>query len=132
MRQLTLPPSIYPAGALPHGWLLPHCCGIVHHGGFGTTSAGLRAGNPAKVVPHIADPFFWGQHLHQLSVGMPFIPRSRLKREGLAAVLKELAYNEKLHPAASILGEKIRTEKGVDNAIRLIEETFYKWFCMAY
>lgn len=29
-------------GFVPHGWLLPRCRGIVHHGGSGTTGAALR------------------------------------------------------------------------------------------
>jgi UDP:flavonoid glycosyltransferase YjiC (YdhE family) len=124
MKQLILPPSIYAAGALPHSWLLPRCTGIVHHGGFGTTSAGLRAGIPALVIPHIADQFYWGQHLHQLGVGLPFIPRPRLNRKGLVAALKELAHNDSLRTAAFALGERIRAENGIDNAVRLIEETF--------
>ncbi len=50
IRQLILPPNIFPTGSLPHSWLLPWCAGVVHHGGFGTTSAGLRAGVPAFVT----------------------------------------------------------------------------------
>jgi UDP:flavonoid glycosyltransferase YjiC (YdhE family) len=124
MKQLSLPPTIYATGALPHSWLLPRCTGVIHHGGFGTTSAGLRAGIPALVIPHIADQFYWGQHLHQLGVGLPFIPRPRLNRERLVAALKELVHDDNLHAAASTLGERIRAENGVDNAVNLIEETF--------
>ena len=124
MTQLTLPSSIYAAGALPHSWLMPRCAGVVHHGGYGTTAAGLRAGIPALVIPHIADQFYWGQHVHQLGVGLPFIPRPKLNREKLAAALIELAHNDNLRATASTLGERIRAENGVDNAVRLIEETF--------
>jgi len=78
MKQLTLPPTIYPARSLPHSWLLPHCAGVVHHGGYGTTSAGLRAGIPALVIPHITDQFFWSQKVHELGVGLPPIARGKL------------------------------------------------------
>ena len=37
--------------AVPHDWLLPQCKMIVHHGGAGTTSAGLQAGIPNIVIP---------------------------------------------------------------------------------
>jgi len=94
------------------------------HGEFGTTFAGLRAGIPALVIPHIADQFYWGQHLHQLGVGAPFIPRPRLNREGLGAALKELTYNDSRSAEASALGVRIRAENGIDNAVRLIEEIF--------
>jgi UDP:flavonoid glycosyltransferase YjiC (YdhE family) len=55
-------------------------------------------------------------------VGLPFIPRPKLNRDKLAAALIELAHNDHLRAAASALGDKIRAEKGVDNAVRLIEK----------
>jgi len=41
--------------AAPHDWLLPRCSSVIHHGGAGTTAAGLRAGIPAIVIPHGID-----------------------------------------------------------------------------
>jgi sterol 3beta-glucosyltransferase len=124
MKQLSLPPAIYAAGSLPHSWLLPRCAGVVHHGGFGTTSAGLRAGMPALVIPHLVDQFYWGQRIHELGAGPPPIRRTRLDPQGLAAALEELVNNGELRAAASLLGEQIRAENGVEDAVRLIEETF--------
>jgi len=124
MKQLTLPSSIYAAGSLPHSWLLPRSTGVVHHGGFGTTSAGLRAGVPALAIPHIADQFYWGQRVHELGVGLPPISRPKLNTARLAAALQELAGNDRLRATADSLGEQIRTENGVDNAVKIIEETF--------
>jgi sterol 3beta-glucosyltransferase len=124
MKRLKLPETIFAVGALPHSWLLPHCTGIVHHGGFGTTGAGFRAGIPHLVIPSIADQFYWGQRVQQLGVGLPFIPRPRLKGEELSAALKELSSHTKLQEAASGLGERIRAEDGVKAAVSLIEETF--------
>ena len=120
----TLPPKIYAASALPHSWLLPHCAGVVHHGGYGTMAAGLRAGIPALVIPHIADQFYWGQKISELNVGPQSIPRTKLETQGLAASLNELVRNEELHVTAAVLGEQIRSEDGITKAVRLIEETF--------
>ncbi|HLE52427.1 MAG TPA: glycosyltransferase [Anaerolineales bacterium] len=124
IRKLTLPSTIYAAESLPHSWLLPHCAGVVHHGGFGTTAAGLRAGVPHLVIPHIADQFYWGQRVDQLGVGLPFIPRPKLSCSQLATALKELSGNARLRATASALGEQIRTENGVEKAVSLIEEEF--------
>ena len=88
-RQYSPPASIFVAGSLPHSWLLPQCVGLVHHGGFGTTSAGLRAGIPALVIPHIADQFYWGQRLYELGVAVSPIARTKLNTESLAAGLEE-------------------------------------------
>ena len=124
IARMSLPPNIYAAGSLPHGWLLPHCAGIVHHGGFGTTAAGLRAGIPALVIPHVADQFYWGQQVHDLGVGPQPIRHTKLDESALAAALEELIRNESLRRKASQLGEQIRSERGVENAVRLIEATF--------
>jgi UDP:flavonoid glycosyltransferase YjiC (YdhE family) len=124
MEKLTLPPTIYAAGSLPHGWLLSRCAGMVHHGGFGTTSAALRAGIPALVIPHLVDQFYWGQRVYELGAGPQSIRRGRLEPVGLTAALDELVRNPKLHHAAASLGEVIRSEHGIDNAVRLIEDTF--------
>jgi UDP:flavonoid glycosyltransferase YjiC (YdhE family) len=124
IRQLTLPSTIYAAGSLPHSWLLPRCAGVVHHGGYGTTAAGFRAGVPALVIPHVADQFYWGQKVCELGAGPQPIRRTELDTDGLAASLDELVRNENLHTVACTLGEQIRSENGVENAVRLIEETF--------
>ncbi len=124
IAELSLPPTIHHAGSLPHSWLLPRAAGLVHHGGFGTTAAGFRAGIPHLVIPHVADQFYWGQHVRELGVGLPPIRRPKLNTGSLAAALEDLVQNEKLHATASLLGKRIRTETGVDRAVHLIEETF--------
>ena len=47
---------------VPHDWLLPQVAASVHHGGAGTTAAGLRAGVPTVVVPHFGAGY-WGDLL---------------------------------------------------------------------
>ena len=42
-----LPDSIHLLKSAPHAWLFPRMAGVVHHGGAGTTAAGLRAGVPS-------------------------------------------------------------------------------------
>lgn len=46
-------------GRIPHDWLMPQMCAVVHHGGAGTVAAGLRAGKPTFVCPFFGDQFFW-------------------------------------------------------------------------
>ena len=54
---------------VPHDWLFPRVAAVVHHGGAGTTAAGLRAGIPTVVVPILADQFFWGARVRALGAG---------------------------------------------------------------
>ncbi|MGD9029129.1 MAG: glycosyltransferase [Anaerolineae bacterium] len=124
VRQLSLPPAVLAAGPLPHSWLMPRCAAVVHHGGFGTTAAGFCAGIPALVIPHVADQFFWANIVHELGVGPQPIRRAKLSATALAASLQELVQDPNLTTAASSLGERIRAERGVDLAVRHIEEAF--------
>jgi UDP:flavonoid glycosyltransferase YjiC (YdhE family) len=93
----------------------------VHHGGFGTTSAGLRAGIPALIIPHIADQFYWGQRIHELGAGPQPIRRVSLDQQNLASALRKLVDDDDFSATASILGEQIRDENGIENAVKLID-----------
>ena len=53
----------------PHDWLLPRCRAVIHHGGAGTTAAGLRAGIPNIVIPFGGDQAFWGKRVHAIGAG---------------------------------------------------------------
>ena len=121
LSKMELPPSILAEGAVPHSWLLPHTAGLVHHGGFGTTAAGIRTGTPQLVIPHMVDQFYWGKRVEELGVGLPMIVYTKLEVDGLAAALETLARDDRLRSTASNLGEQVRSEGGVDEAVRLIE-----------
>jgi len=120
IRNLVLPKTIFHASPLPHDWLLERATAIVHHGGFGTTAAGLRAGIPAVIIPHIIDQFIWGQRVYDLSAGPKPVPRTKLTAENLRQALEQAFRDEHLRQSAAALGEKIRAENGVQQAIRLI------------
>ncbi|HKZ00663.1 MAG TPA: glycosyltransferase [Pyrinomonadaceae bacterium] len=51
----ALPPDIIAVDYAPYQALLPRACLMVHHGGVGTTSEGLRAGIPTLIVPFAFD-----------------------------------------------------------------------------
>ena len=61
-----LPDSIFRVDSVPHDWLFPRVAAVVHHGGAGTTAAGLRAGLPTVIVPFTVDQPFWGWRVHEL------------------------------------------------------------------
>ncbi len=48
-------PGVHFVENVPHDWLFPKMAAVVHHGGAGTTHAGLRAGAPTVVVPFFTD-----------------------------------------------------------------------------
>ncbi len=121
MKNLDLPAGIFHAGSIPHDWLLSRASGLVHHGGFGTTAAGFRAGIPQLVIPHIIDQFIWGHKVVELGVGPSLIPRPKLKPAQMAISLRHLHLPE-MRARASALGEKIRQEDGALQALQLIDQ----------
>jgi UDP:flavonoid glycosyltransferase YjiC (YdhE family) len=123
-EQLSLPPGIHAAEALPHSWLLPKVAALVHHGGFGTTAAGLRAGLPQLAIPHLIDQFYWGQRVHELGVGTAPMARSKLESNKLASALEQVTGDNSIRAVALSLGELIRAEDGLANAVELIEAQF--------
>lgn len=112
--------------AVPHDWLLPRCKMVIHHGGAGTTSAGLRAGIPNIVVPFTADQPFWGGRVHSIGVGPKPILVKNLSVENLTRAIGD-ADGQFVHKRAQDLGQRIRIEDGVKVAIELIESHVSNW-----
>jgi sterol 3beta-glucosyltransferase len=117
-----LPDFILRVDSVPHGWLFPRMAALVHHGGAGTTAAGLRAGVPAVIVPFAADQPFWAWRVHELGVGPHWILRKRLTAEKLAAAIDQAVHDQGMAQRAKELGRKIRVEDGVGTAVRLVEQ----------
>ena len=116
-----LPDSVFLLDAIPHAWLFPRVAAVVHHGGAGTTAAGLRAGVPTIIVPFFGDQPFWGARVAALGVGPKPIPRKTLTSENLAQALQEVVTNETMRQCASNLGSSIRAEDGVAAAVDIIQ-----------
>jgi UDP:flavonoid glycosyltransferase YjiC (YdhE family) len=106
---------------VPHDWLLPRCKTILHHGGAGTTAAGLRGGIPNLVIPFAADQPFWGARVHALGAGPQPVPVWHLTTEKLVAALLE-AERDAVRNGAQAAGRKIREENGVVEAVKVIED----------
>lgn len=104
----------------PHDWLLSKCKMLIHHGGAGTTSAALRAGIPQIVVPFMADQPFWGSRVHAIGVATKPIRVKRLSVEKMVSAMAE-AESKNILERAQVIGHEIRSEDGVDAAVRLIE-----------
>lgn len=106
----------------PHDWLFERVAAVVHHGGAGTTAAGLRAGKPTLVIPHLADQPYWGRRVHELGVGAAPIKRQKLTVEALTAGIRQISSDATMQQHAADLGAKIRAEDGVGTAVKLIEQ----------
>ena len=56
-------------GAASFASIFPACRAVVHHGGAGTTAAGLRAGAPALILWWTPEQAIWAAQLKRLKVG---------------------------------------------------------------
>jgi hypothetical protein len=104
---------VHLVGDVPHDWLFPRCRAVCHHGGAGTTAAGLRAGLPTVVVPFFGDQFFWGQMVADAGAGPQPIPIGDLTTEALSEAFAACALPEKTARARE-LAARIRQEDGVE------------------
>jgi sterol 3beta-glucosyltransferase len=116
------PPSVNVVESVPYDWLLPHVAAVVHHGGAGTTAAGLRAGRPTIVCPFVADQPFWGKRVAAIGVGPPPIPTRRLTAAKLAEAIRLAVTDPQIQHRAAELGAQIRAEDGVANAVHFIQQ----------
>ena len=126
LKNFHLPENIFFTEAVPHDWLLPQCKALIHHGGAGTTAAGLRAGVPTIIVPSAADQPFWGARVHVAGAGPCPIPIKKLTVEKLVLALTEVD-EEAIRNGAQTLGRNIRGENGVGQAVKIIEKCVAKW-----
>mmetsp|Transcript_12951 Transcript_12951/g.26196 ORF Transcript_12951/g.26196 Transcript_12951/m.26196 type:complete len:880 (+) Transcript_12951:165-2804(+) len=99
-------------GPVSHDWLLPQCCAVIHHGGAGTTAAGLRYGLPTLVCPFFGDQYMWGEMVHRAEVGPKPCPVTKLTKDILVEKLRELT-DPKTKEAASKLSVTMNEEDGV-------------------
>ena len=120
LSQVDLPDSVFKIEAAPHDWLFPQMAAVIHHGGAGTTAAGLRSGIPTIIVPFFMDQPFWGQRVADLGVGPKPIPRKHLTVERLVNAITVVVTDEKMRRQATTLGEIIRAEDGVARAVDVI------------
>jgi len=113
---MNLPPSIKLIGAAPHDWLFPNCAAVCHHGGAGTTAAGLKSGCPTIIVPFFGDQPFWGACVAQQGVGPAPIPYKKITAEKLKDAILFCVQPE-VQKKAKEFGDKLRNEDGVQTAV---------------
>jgi UDP:flavonoid glycosyltransferase YjiC (YdhE family) len=122
LRPGDLPDEIVAIESAPFEWLFPQMAAVVHHGGAGTTAAGLAAGRPTVVVPFFGDQHFWAWRVAALGVGPQPIRRRQLSAEHLAAAITEAITDSTIRARAAALGEQIRREDGVGTFVALLQD----------
>jgi sterol 3beta-glucosyltransferase len=107
--------------SVPHRWLFPRVAAVVHHGGAGTTAAGLLAGRPSIVCPFQGDQHFWGAAVYRAGAGPGPLPAKKLAAATLASAIRTAIDDSGIRTRASALSERIAGEDGPGRASELIE-----------
>ncbi|KAJ3245309.1 hypothetical protein HDU78_009554 [Chytriomyces hyalinus] len=108
---LKVPENVYMIGNCPHDWLFPRVAGVVHHGGAGTTAAGLKAGKPTMIVPFFGDQPFWGSMVSSIHAGPTPIPYKKLNVDNFATGIRYMLKPE-VQMAALDASKFMKTEEG--------------------
>jgi sterol 3beta-glucosyltransferase len=112
--------NIFVSGSIPHDWLFPHMAAVVHHGGSGTTGAGINAGVPSILVPVMGDQFLWAQRIEELGLGPKPIPRAKLTAERLAVAIRLALGSREMQQHSSEMAQRVQSEEGVERAVEII------------
>lgn len=108
---------VYLLDNCPHDWLFLQCASVVHHGGAGTTAAGLKAACPTTIIPFFGDQPFWGERVHARGVGPPPIPVDEFSLDKLVAAINFML-DSKVKERAIELAKAMEDEDGVTGAVK--------------
>ena len=116
-----LPETMMACGSVPHSWLFRQGKFVIHHCGFGTAAATLVYGIPSIPIPHVLDQMGFAKQLYDADVATEPLKSKDLSEQTVISAIEEMqkSYDEKKKKAEE-LSEKIRTEGGVSEAVRLI------------
>ncbi|HUH68756.1 MAG TPA: glycosyltransferase [Mycobacterium sp.] len=109
-------------GAVNHVPVFPACRAVVHHGGAGTTAAGLRAGIPTLVLWHeVDDQPIWGAAVTRLKVGLDR-EFSTTTPQSLIADLRSVLTPEYASRAREVAARMTKPAESVASTADLLEE----------
>ena len=114
---IDLPDTVFMLGNIPHDWLFQRVSCVVHHGGAGTTAAGISLGTPTVIVPFFGDQPFWGAMIARAGAGPVPVPYKKLTAEILAKSILE-ALEPSVKEQAAKLASSIAQERGTEEGAK--------------
>jgi UDP:flavonoid glycosyltransferase YjiC (YdhE family) len=108
-------------GAVNYAATFPACRAVVHHGGSGTTAAGLRAGVPTLILSTDLDQSLWGARVKRLKVGTAR-RFSTTTQKSLIADLRRILAPQYVGRAREIATRMTRPAVSVAAAADLVED----------
>jgi hypothetical protein len=115
---IEVPENVFLLGNCPHAWLFEHVSAVVHHGGAGTSAAGIACGKPTVIVPFFGDQPFWAAMIAKAGAGPGPLQFKELTSESLTEAIA-FALRPETNEAAKELASKIKAENGPEEAARV-------------
>ncbi|OBF89122.1 glycosyl transferase family 1 [Mycobacterium sp. 852002-51152_SCH6134967] len=112
--------SVKVVSVMNHSAVFPVCRAVVHHGGSGTTAAGLRAGVPTLILSTWPEQASWGAQVKRLKVGTTR-PFSDISRESLVEDLRTILAPGIVTRAREVAARMTNPAESVANAADLLE-----------
>jgi len=109
-------------GAVNYAAVFPACRAVVHHGGTGTTAAGMRAGIPTLILWFWLDQPIWAAAVKRLKVGSGR-RFSATTRESLVADLRSILTPQYVTRAREVATQMTKPAESVASAADLLEDT---------
>jgi UDP:flavonoid glycosyltransferase YjiC (YdhE family) len=107
-------------GTMNYAAAFPACRAVVHHGGLGTTAAGLRAGVPTLILSTDLDQTLWGTRVKRLKVGTAR-RFSATTQKSLVADLRTILAPQYVARAREIATQMTKPAESVAAAADLVE-----------
>lgn len=120
IQKHALPEQLFFSDSVPHDWLFPKVAAVVHHGGAGTTHAGLLAGKPTLIIPFVVDQFHWGEIVYRLGCGPKPLAAKRFSQQSFVQAIQQLLDTESFRAEAKKLSEKMEHENGIQKMLDTI------------
>jgi UDP:flavonoid glycosyltransferase YjiC (YdhE family) len=114
-------PPVFCVDEVSYDWLFPRAACVIHHGGCGTLSAVLRAGQPSIVLPQIPPQEIFGHILERESLGTGVLETTTLRPEVLAEAIRRAVTDERVRESCRVWQPVMNAERGMPLAVDLIE-----------
>ncbi|TMS55354.1 glycosyltransferase [Mycobacterium sp. DBP42] len=108
-------------GSMNYTTAFPACRAVVHHGGLGTTAAGLRAGVPTLILATDLDQTLWGSRVKRMKVGTSR-RFSAMTEKSLVADLRTILEPEYAVRARELATRMTRSAESVIATADLVEK----------
>jgi len=108
-------------GPMNHAAIFPRCRAVVHHGGAGTTAAGVRAGIPTLILWVTADQPIWAAQVKRLGVGSA-LRFSATTQASLVAELRHILTASYVSRAREIACQLTEPDESVAATANLLEK----------